>query len=209
MKHLIVYTSFLLLTISLFSCNTENTEKNATSLLSAKDPVTANISSNSNAAAPWAIDAAASKVTFTIKNLGINVEGSFGGLTGNVFFDAKNIENSSVEGSVEVTTINTGIKKRDKDLMGEKFFDAEKNKRIIFKSNSIMRVGNSYKAVGSLTIKGKSKQLEIPFTFEQNGNNGLFKSNFTVNRRDFNVGGNEVVMADELTVSLSIAVKKK
>jgi polyisoprenoid-binding protein YceI len=208
MKHLI-YTSFILLTISLFSCNhTENTEKNATSLLSAKDPVTLT-TNTSNATAPWVIDAAASKVTFTIKNLGINVDGSFGGLSGNVFFDAKNLERSSVEGSVEVTTINTGIKKRDKDLMGEKFFDAEKDKRIIFKSNSITRVGNSYKAVGSLTIKGTSKQMAIPFTFEQNGNNGILKSTFSINRRDFGVGGNELTMADELTVSLSIVVKKK
>ncbi len=209
MKHYI-YTSLLLLTSTFFSCNhTKETKVNELSnyALSAKDSPVAGRKSHS--ATPWIIDATASKVEFTIKNLGINVNGSFKGLIGTVFFDDKNLEGSSIEGTIEVNTINTGITKRDKDLMGEKFFDAEKNKRIIFKSTSITHKGSSYNASGNLTIKGTTKQKVIPFTFEQKGNDGVFKGNFTINRRDFGVGGNEVIMADELNVSLSIVVKKK
>jgi polyisoprenoid-binding protein YceI len=160
-------------------------------------------------ATSWTIDPNSSKVKFTIKNMGMMVDGSFGGLKGTLFFDEKNLKGSSCEASVDVNTINTGINKRDKDLMGEKFFNEDKYKHIVFRSDSITGSGNNFFAHGKLTIKGKAQRVKIPFTFSQNGNVGTFKSDFTLNRLDFGVGGDGPVMSSEVHVMLDVVTVKQ
>jgi polyisoprenoid-binding protein YceI len=160
-------------------------------------------------ATSWKIDANSSEVKFTIKNMGLNVDGSIDGLKGTIFFDENNLKGSSFEASVDVNTINTGIKKRDEDLMGDKFFDEAKYKHIVFHTDSIIRDGNAFVAIGDLAMKGKSQHRRIPFTFSQNGNTGIFKSNFTVNRLDFGIGGEGSVMGSDVLVSLNVVTTKQ
>ena len=211
MKQVIIYTGAYLVVFLLlfFSCKHKT---DAGTKESSQGPVVNNSSptvSKSQSATPWVIDATASKVEFTIKNFGMDVKGSFGGLKGSIFFDNKNLKGSSLEGAVDANTISTGIAKRDEDLKGKKYFDTEKNIQIIFRSDSIIPVGTDYKAVGTLTIKGTSQHRDIPFTFEQNGDKGVFKSQFTVKRHDFDIGGSGPIMGDDANVSLNIVVVKK
>ena len=54
------------------------------------------------------------------------VRGTFGGVKGTIIYDAKNPAASSVEATIDCTTLNTGEPKRDSDLKGEEFFDVKK-----------------------------------------------------------------------------------
>ncbi|HEX6892324.1 MAG TPA: YceI family protein, partial [Chryseolinea sp.] len=70
------------------------------------------------------------KITFKIKNAGITVDGSFSDLQADIRFNPKDLNKSVLKASLGVASINTGIKKRDKDLQMRKYFDAEKYPRI-------------------------------------------------------------------------------
>lgn len=146
------------------------------------------------------------KIAFKIKNAGITVDGSFSDLQADIRFDPDNLEKSTVKASVGVASINTGIKKRDKDLQMRKYFDVDKYPRIKMTSKKIEPVGKGkYKGTFDLTIKGVTKQIEIPFTY----NEGTFSAEFNVNRRDFGVGSKSIILSDEATVFIEVTVRER
>ena len=150
-----------------------------------------------------------SKITFEIKNAGITVDGSFSDLQADIKFHPNNPDKSVLKASVGTATINTGIKKRDKDLQMRKYFDVEKYPRIKMTSRKIKHIEkNKYKGTFDLTIKGVTKQVEIPFTYTSKENEGTFSATFTVNRRDFGVGSKSLILSDEATVSIEVATKE-
>ncbi|HYV92114.1 MAG TPA: YceI family protein [Chitinophagales bacterium] len=214
------YCMWLIFLSLLFSCNhhagNQGTEQADASGLKG-DSAKSNIDSStlkakkekSNQPAAWSVNEQASKVNFTIKNFGNDVHGSLGGLKSTIHFDEKNLKASSFEASVKVNTINTGSEKRDRDLMHPKYFDGANYPEITFKSDNIVSSGKAYKTIGTLTIKGKSLRKEIPFTFEEKGNSGIFKSEFILQRLDYGVGGEGPIMGKDVTVSLEIVAEKK
>jgi polyisoprenoid-binding protein YceI len=139
-------------------------------------------------------------VTFTIKNFGINTNGSFKGLKVSIQWDAANPSNSSFNVSVDANTINTGIDMRDNDLRRENYFNVEKYPTINFVSTAV----SATNVTGNLTIKGITKQINIPYTVKPSGNGYLFEGNFSLNRRDFNVGGSSFTLSDHLEVRLKV-----
>lgn len=148
-----------------------------------------------------------SVITFQTKNMGIGVSGSIGGLQANVQFSAANLASSAIEASVDVNTINTDNSSRDDHLKGEDFFDVSHYPKVAMKSVSFKhKSGNNYTGQFNLTIKGKTKLLEIPFTITEKGNTQAFKSSFKLNRLDFGVGESSMILSDEVTVNIDAEV---
>jgi len=156
----------------------------------------------------WHLETEKSSVSFNIKNFGKKIDGSFGGMKADIKFDEKNPGKSSFSGSIQVNTISTGIKKRDKDLMSDHYFAADKYPTINFKSNSAAKTASGYVTKGSLTIKGITKEITIPFTFNNMGDRGEFIGTLSLNRHDYNIGGNTKVMGDNVDIQIKADVNK-
>jgi polyisoprenoid-binding protein YceI len=152
--------------------------------------------------------ATGSTVTFVIKNAGLKVDGKLEGLQTTIKFDSQNLVTSSIEASVETQTINTDNKSRDGHLRKEDYFDVAKYPKMSIKSVSFSKDGNNYKGKFKLTIKGVTKEIEIPFSYIENGNSATLKGSFTINRLDYTVGGSSWVMADNVIISLNILATK-
>ncbi len=152
-----------------------------------------------------------SEVGFTIRNFGVNVRGTFAGLEGDIQFDEAHLSSASFRVSIKANTINTGIKRRDNHLNQEEFLDTEKFSTLQFISEKITPSTDKdhWFVFGKLTIKDVTREISFPFKAVKTNNDYVFEGNFTVNRRDFNVGGGSISMADELTVSLKIHAKAK
>lgn len=148
-----------------------------------------------------------STVTFKIKNAGFYVDGYLKGFEGKVLFSKNALSGSSIEASVKTETINTGNKSRDNHLRKDDYFNAEKYPKISMKSK---RFANSQSGdfIGyfDLTIRDVTKEVKIPFTYKESNGIGTFKGNFTINRRDYNVGGNSMVLGDMVIVDVEIEV---
>lgn len=145
-----------------------------------------------------------SEVSFTIKNFGINTNGSFSGLKGSVHFDPNNLPTASFNVSVDVNTINTGIDARDNHLKKEEYFDAEKYATINFTSTGVKKDNQSYIITGQLNIKGVSKTESFPFTAVSQNGGMLFTGSFTINRKDFGVGGSSAVLGSNVDINLKV-----
>jgi len=150
-----------------------------------------------------------SGVKFSIKNFGITTGGDFKGLEGEIEFDKANPEKSVFKMSVDAAKVNTGNDSRDGHLRKEDYFDAAKFPKIAFKSEKVESKGGNFVTTGQLTIKGISKTISIPFKAEAKEDGYLFEGSFLLNRRDFGIGGNSMVLGDNVTVSLSVFAKKK
>jgi len=150
-----------------------------------------------------------SSVNFSIKNFGINTGGNFKGLAGTIEFDKNNPEKTSFNMSVEAAKVNTDNDSRDGHLRKSEYFDVANHPQITFKSEKVSGNGDKLTVSGQLTIKGTSKNISIPFTAEPKDDGYKFEGSFQINRRDFKVGGNSVVLGDNVTVSLSVFAKKK
>jgi polyisoprenoid-binding protein YceI len=150
-----------------------------------------------------------SAITFEIKNLGITTGGSISGLVSKVHFTPANLNSSTLEASIDVNTINTDNSSRDEHLRSEDFFDVSRYPKISLKSISFKhKSGNNYSGTFILTIKGKSKQIEMPFTFLDKDSSVELKGTFKINRLDFGVGSESMVLADEVTIHIDCEERK-
>ncbi len=117
----------------------------------------------------YAIDGAHSSAAFAVKHLGIStVHGRFADVSGMILFDNDAPEKSSVTAVIKSASLTTDNADRDKHLRSADFFDTAKYPEIRFQSTSVRKEsGDKYVAVGTLTIRDVSKQVEIPFTLAQ------------------------------------------
>ena len=149
-----------------------------------------------------------SSIKFKLKNFGLNTGGTFSGLQGIIHFDKDNPSASTFDVSIDANSVNTNVDMRDNHLRDENYFDVKKYPRIHFVSTSV-KPGkeNTFEISGKLTIKGKTKDINFPFTATQSTDGYIFNGEFKINRKDFGVGGSSTI-SDNVTVTLTVVAKK-
>jgi polyisoprenoid-binding protein YceI len=149
-------------------------------------------------------------VKFYIKNAGVTVDGSLSGLRASVNFDPNNLAASNITASVAVSTIKTGIEKRDEHLKTNDYFGASKYPRITMKSVSFTKKdATHFNGKFNLTIRNKTKQVNVPFTFTESGGKGKFVGSFNIDRLDYGVGESSWVLGDDVKVKIVLNSTKK
>ena len=111
----------------------------------------------------YQIDSAHSSAQFKVRHMMIaNVKGEFDKVTGTVNFDPANPATSTVEASIDASTISTRDGQRDGHLKSPDFLDVEKFPAITFKSKKVTSTGgDSFNVVGDLTIHGTTKEVNL------------------------------------------------
>ena len=167
----------------------------------------------------WQIDPKHSSAQFAVTHLMISsVRGEFHQLKGTVVVDDADISKSSVNVTIDATTVDTREPDRDKHLMSADFFDVAKYPTMVFKSTKVESVGpGRLKITGDLTIRGVTKQavLEVsapkppikdPWGLQRTAVSGSTR----INRQDFGVAWNKtldaggVVVGDEVNINLDV-----
>ena len=165
------------------------------------------------AAAPFAAQAQKTwtpinyTISIKVKNAGIGVNGTFSSLKTELLFSPEKLSTSHLSGTVEAATLKTGINMRDNSIKDEKYLDVTKSKLIEISSTSLYPKGTQYAGMFKVTIKGTTKEMEIPFDFIPFGDEADFNTTFTINRRDFNVGGGSMTMSDNVTVTIKVKAR--
>lgn len=176
-----------------------------------------------NVATPPAVDTASgdfgfdmphSFVGFSVKHMVIaTVKGQFNTFTGNVIYDPDDLVNSSVEATIDVSSVDTGNEMRDNHLRSAEFFDAEQYPHITFKSTRVETRDDHFVAIGDLTIRGVTKEVELEFELigpvdgmqgeQRYGANAWLE----FNRHDFGVSWNKTLDNGGLIVSDRIKIE--
>ena len=172
----------------------------------------------------WQIDPAHTAAGFAVKHLMIStVRGQFKGVTGTVVWDDQDVSKSTIDVTIDATTVDTSEPMRDKDLKSEKFFDVAKYPTITFKSKKTENVSaGKLKVTGDLTIHGVTKEVVLDVEGPSNsvkdpwGNTRVAASATTkVNRQDYGVkwnassDGGGVVVGDDVNITIDLEMTKK
>jgi len=150
----------------------------------------------------WKIDSA--QVIFTISNAGFDVEGNIAGVVGTIKFSKNMLDKSFFTAEAKTETIQTGIKSRDKHLKKPDYFDAAKYPTLKIESKKIIKSKNGFEANCTVTIKGTSKDIVIPFTVDQINKKAEFKGTFSLNRLDFGLGEKSIVLSETVKIDFLI-----
>jgi polyisoprenoid-binding protein YceI len=149
-----------------------------------------------------------SSLNFTIKNFGIEANGKFTGLQGDITFDPANAAAANFDVSIDAASVNTDNSLRDSHLRGDSYFDVKDYPRIRFVSTKITSgKSGEFVITGKLTIKKTTKVISFPFSATASSDGYVFKGTFNINRKDFDVGGTSTI-SNELEVALNILAKK-
>lgn len=161
-----------------------------------------------HAAAPptWIVDKAASKLAFTSSFGGIGFDGSFRTWDAQIAFDPKALATSKVVVSIDTKSVTTGNGERDEALPTADWFSVAKYPKATFQATKFTALGgNKYQAAGTLTLRGVSAPVNLPFTLVIAGGKATMDGVATVNRGQFGVGQGQFKGGD--TVPLPVTVK--
>jgi polyisoprenoid-binding protein YceI len=134
---------------------------------------------------------------FKASTLLFDVQGRFDRFNVAVSGDPATLAGASVRIDVDARSVDTANKARDQHLRSEDFFDAAKFPHITFVSNQVRRDGDRVIVTGTLTLRGVSKELEIPFVAAE-GRNGAdvptwsYRATVPLDRLAFGLGAESV-----------------
>lgn len=150
-----------------------------------------------------------SSIKVTVKNAGMDVEGILTGIEGDINFNPADLKTASFNISIDAKTINTGIDVRDENLRGQDYLNTSAHPRISFVSKQVTEVKpGSYMVKGTLTIRGISKEINLPFTAVPKNEGMLFSGACRINRRDYKIGEGSLVLSESMQLSLNVFAKK-
>src|SRR5512134_3221429 len=114
-------------------------------------------------ASTWNIDPDHSNVGFKVRHLMVaNVKGSFDRHSGTVDINDRDITKSKVDVTIDTTSINTNVQKRDEHLRSADFFDVATYPTMTFVSKKVAKAGKErLKVTGDLTLHGVTRQVVL------------------------------------------------
>lgn len=174
----------------------------------------------------WTIRQADSRITFRATQMGKDFEGAIGRYTHDIRFDPAHPETASAKITVDVSSLLTGDKDRDSALPAKEWFDSKSFPSAVFVSDLFKSVGErdglpAFEASGTLTIKGVSLPVVLPFTLalkpmdevEKGLKSAHVRGTLTIDRTAFNLGGGEwadpSVIGHNVTVAIDLTAFAK
>lgn len=163
----------------------------------------------------YVVDRSHTTVGFTVRHLVINkVRGKFNAFSGTIIYDEQDVMQSSLQGTINVASIDTDHHKRDNHLRSADFFDADGYPEITFKSKEVEKDGDRPVLVGDLTMRGTTKEVRIPFEItgkiqDPSGKTRIgFEATLQLDRQEFGVSYSKtmdnggLIVGDKVNIEL-------
>jgi polyisoprenoid-binding protein YceI len=164
----------------------------------------------------YEIDSAHTSVHFSVRHLMVsNVRGEFTKVTGTIRFDPENPADSSLDATIDASSIHTRDDQRDGHLKSAEFLDVEKFPSLIFRSKQVEPRQDGGKVKGDLTIHGVTREIVLdvedltqevsdPWGKQRIGGSATTK----LSRKDFGITWNSaletggVMIGDEVKITI-------
>ena len=172
----------------------------------------------------WQIDPMHTAVEFTVRHMMIyNVKGTFEKTTGTVTVDGNDPTTAKIDATIDASSINTRVERRDADLKGPNFLDVAKYPTITFKSTKVEAAGTGkWRVTGDLTLHGVTKPVVLdvegsgtPIKDPMGNTRAGASATTKINRHDFGISYNKtldaggVMVGDEVSITIDVEAIKK
>jgi polyisoprenoid-binding protein YceI len=161
----------------------------------------------------WEIDPGHADVAFVGRHLMFTkVRGRFTGVRGAITV-AEDMDDSVVEVTIDMTTVETGNHARDEHLRSVELFDVDNHPVATFRSTRVEWHGNGGTVTGDLTIHGVTRQVPLEVSFDGyvrdpwGADRAVFSARTGVNREDFGITWNVALETGGVLVSKEIQIE--
>jgi cytochrome b561 len=153
----------------------------------------------------WAIVPAKSKVQFKTTLYGAEFTTDINDISGDIIFNPDDLSTANAKVRVGTKGLQSGDAERDASMKGSDWLDSENYPDIWFVSEKFEKgEGDHYMAVGTLSVKGKTMPLIMPFTLDLDGDKAHMTATVELSRLDFGIGAGS--WEDEQTVGHAVKV---
>jgi polyisoprenoid-binding protein YceI len=162
----------------------------------------------------FTIDPTHTQVSFTYNHFGFsNPTSRLEDIKGTVVVDQADWAKSSVNVTMPLSGLHTGVPKLDEHLKTPDFFDAAKFPDVTFKSTQVTKTGaETLDITGDLTVHGVTKPVTLHAHVNKIGENKMissstagFDADTTLKRSDFGVGKYVPMVSDEVHVHITVS----
>jgi len=160
-------------------------------------------------AAHWNVDYAKSRLGFTVNWAKEPFSGAFQSWKADIDFDPADLGHARADVTIDPASEKSGEPDFDDGLKGALGFDVKKFPDARFSATRFTHAsGDNYVAEGTLTIRGISRPLTLPFKLTINGADAHMAGKAVVLRTDFGVGSGlwakPEPVAHEVTVTVDL-----
>jgi polyisoprenoid-binding protein YceI len=154
---------------------------------------------------------AQSDISFMTKQMGVPLDGHFKKFDAQISFDTAKPEAAKIAFTVDTGSATLGAPESDAELPKAPWFNVPKFPQAIFQSSGIKNLGGGkFQVAGKLTIKGNTKDVDVPVTLTQAGAVTSAVGQFTIKRLAFKIGEGEwadtSMVADDVQVKFKLAI---
>ncbi len=164
-------------------------------------------------ATTYAIDPDHTTVSFKVRHLFSNVQGTFNQVEGTIDYVPDHPEQWKTAATIQAASLSTRVDKRDQHLRSKDFFDVGQFPVITFRSTGVAEAtATGGKLSGLLAIHGVEKPVVLDLTIHGEGKDpwGNVRSGFTattkINRKDFGLNWNQVLETGQLLVGEDVEI---
>ncbi len=130
-----------------------------------------------------------SKMGFSFKQMGVAMDGHFAKFSAALNFDPAKPEQAKASIEVDLTSIDTGSGEADQEVVGKAWFNTAAFPKAVFLAKQIKQIApNQYEVLGSLSIKGHSRDIKSALKLSPQGKSSVLSGSFTLQRADFAIG---------------------
>ena len=130
-----------------------------------------------------------SKLGFSFKQMGVAMDGRFAKSNATLNFDPAKPEQAKASIEVDLASIDTGTDEVDQEVLGKAWFNTAAFPKAVFVAKQVKQIApNQYEVLGSLSIKGRSRDVKTMFKLSPQGKSSVLSGSFTLLRADFAIG---------------------
>jgi polyisoprenoid-binding protein YceI len=155
-------------------------------------------------AAEWKVLAPKSALAFTGTQMGEKFSGAFTRFDAQISFDPEHPEAAKIAVTVDLASAATGDRQRDGALPDKDWFNVAKTPTATFVATEVLRADKGFVASGDLTLRGVSKKIVLPFTFDIDGRTARARGHVDLLRNEFGVGQGDY--ASDAWVAFAVGV---
>ena len=156
-------------------------------------------------AAGWTMQPAKSSLGFSGVQTGTPFTGQFTQWSAQISYDPANPAAASVKITINTASAKTGDSQRDTAMPDGDWFDSAAFPQAVFQSTGFTpQGGDKFVTNGTLTIRGVTQKLALPFTLDVSGNQAVAKGQITLLRTAYSVGQGDWSTGDWVALNAGV-----